>query len=332
MKSLKLNLIALAVLGATTFSVNAQTSYRSVGSIEAPKVKESQKKDASLAEEEKLKKENRCLSNEKSGRVLFNHGAEGNKIMLDRIAYMCYHSFNVVYDPVTKTPVWTAQNMYKNTKVLSEFATFRRIDPNLPKGMPQATIDYGDEDMEPLSLAALEDMDYKFGTGAEKGQSIEESLYFTNTVPVVPGFKKGIWNEIEESVRSWSKDKEISVVTGVIFDNLEKPAVYGPSQIWIPTRIYKAVYEPKTGRSIAFVVPNVQVVTSNTVSLKEGTPDYWQTLPKYAFNCKGVCSSNNFITSVEQVEKAANVKLFPSAAIGTTWNKITPKYWDIKVK
>ncbi len=326
MKSLKFNLIALAVLGTMGFSANAQ--YRSVDSISTT-ASAAEVKKLSLDEDAKLKRENKCLSNEKAGRVLFNFDPESNKIMNERTVYSCYFAYNSVYDPVTKTPVFVTQNFKANNKVLANFATFRRVDHNHPNVI-QPTIDYDEDVFEAMSLAAIEDMEYKFGNGSEKGQAIEESLYFTNTIPVVKGFKDGIWKDIEESVRVWAKDKELSVVTGVIFDNLENPVVYGPSQVWVPTRLYKAVFEPKTGRSIAFVLPNVQIVRNSTNALKEGDPRYWQTQSKYAHTCKGGCSAKNFVTSVAQVEKVTGLKLFPSINIGTSWNKVAPGYWPIK--
>lgn len=326
MKSLKFNLITLAVLGTMAFSVSAQ--YRSIDSVSSsPSVAEAKK--LSLEEDAKLKKENKCLSNEKSGRVSFNFDPESNKIMNERTVYSCYFAYNSVYDPVTKTPVFVTQNFKDNKKVLADFATFRRVDHNHPNVI-QPTIDYDDVVFEAMSLAAIEDMEYKFGNGSEKGQAIEESLYFTNTVPVVKGFKDGVWKDIEEAVRVWSKDRELSVVTGVIFDNLENPVVYGPSKVWVPTRLYKAVFEPKTGRSIAFVVPNIQIVGTSTSSLSEGDPKYWQTQSKYAHTCKGGCNPKNFITSVAQVEQVTGLKLFPAVNVGTTWNKVAPGYWPIK--
>lgn len=327
-KFFKVNLLALALLGSG--GAFAQSQYRGIETLNQPTVRTSEKKVVSPEEEAQLKLQNKCFNNEKAGRVNFNYGTEGNQVMNSRTTYLCNLAYNAVYDPETKNPLWVSQTLTGKPKVIADLGLKARQNPNLPAHYPQPTVDYGDEDMTMLQLAPAEDMDYS-GTGREKGQAIEESFYYTNVVPVVPNFKENIWNDVEQQVRDWSVGKEISVVTGVIFDNLDQPAVYGPSKVWIPTRIYKAVYEPKTGKSIAFVVPNVQVITTKAIGLREGTPDYWQTEEKHAYRCKGTCTLKNFVTSVAQVEKAANVKLFPKSA-GVDFTKIAPSYWNLKMR
>jgi endonuclease G, mitochondrial len=100
----------------------------------------------------------------------------------------------------------------------------------------------------------------------------DETFYMSNMAPQVPDFNRGIWNDLENKVRSWVKKRgELIIVTGPI---LKKglPTIGRMNQIAVPEKFYKIIYDPENEEAIAFLFPNegsVELVKSFTVSIDE---------------------------------------------------------------
>jgi endonuclease G, mitochondrial len=100
----------------------------------------------------------------------------------------------------------------------------------------------------------------------------DETFYMSNMAPQVPDFNRGIWNDLENKVRSWVKKRgELIVITGPI---LKKglPTIGRMNQIAVPEKFYKIIYDPENEEAIAFLFPNegsVELVKSFTVSIDE---------------------------------------------------------------
>ena len=88
-------------------------------------------------------------------------------------------------------------------------------------------------------------------------QAMEESFFYSNMSPQVPGFNRGIWKNLEERVRQWAvENKDIYVVTGpILTDNL--PFI-GPDKVSVPRYYYKVIldYTLPELKGIAFIMPN----------------------------------------------------------------------------
>jgi endonuclease G, mitochondrial len=100
----------------------------------------------------------------------------------------------------------------------------------------------------------------------------DETFYMSNMAPQVPDFNRGIWNDLENKVRSWVKKRgELIVVTGPILrKNL--PTIGRMNQIAVPEKFYKIIYDPAREETIAFLFPNegsVELVKSFTISIDE---------------------------------------------------------------
>ena len=114
------------------------------------------------------------------------------------------------------------------------------------------------------------DSDYK-GTGFDRGhmapaadmkpsqQMMDESHYLSNIAPQVGiGFNRHIWAELEAAVRDWTEHRgKVIVITGPIYDDTDR--VMKGSDIPVPPRFYKIVYEPGRKRAIAFILPNEKI-------------------------------------------------------------------------
>jgi len=79
-----------------------------------------------------------------------------------------------------------------------------------------------------VKTGSVTNADYQ-GSGYDRGhmapaadmswsvQSMEESFFYSNMSPQVPGFNRGIWKKLEERVRQWAvENKDIYVVTGPV--------------------------------------------------------------------------------------------------------------------
>ncbi|MFM8597322.1 MAG: DNA/RNA non-specific endonuclease [Flavobacteriales bacterium] len=84
---------------------------------------------------------------------------------------------------------------------------------------------------------------------------MQESFYFSNMSPQLPGFNRGIWKRLEEQVRDWAQQYDsIYIVTGpVLSDGL---SFIGPNKVSIPKYYFKALISIKERKGIAFYMPN----------------------------------------------------------------------------
>jgi endonuclease G len=169
----------------------------------------------------------------------------------DRGALLCRSGFALSHDEEKKAPVWVAQRMTPERLVSRVQRSNRFVpDPELPKGKRAELEDYRGSGYDRGHMAPAADMRWS-------AQAMEESFYLSNMAPQVgPGMNRGIWSEIESSIRAWVAQRgELFIYTGPIFETA-KVAKIGPNQVAVPTHFYKVVFDPIRVETIAFVVPN----------------------------------------------------------------------------
>ncbi len=221
-----------------------------------------------------------------------------------RSFYLCHEDYAVQYDAGTKNPIWVAEKVVGAKQIEENVERVDNFQPN-----PQ--VPYG-------AQATLND--YR-GSGFDRGhnapaanmtsvQAMEESFYLTNMIPQVgPNMNRGIWAELEGMVRKWSIARgEVLVVTGPIFG--KDTQAMGKSKVLVPTHIYKVVLDPYTKESLAFVMPNKQIITRKTRTIDDGNPNFPQTTAQQAVNCGRVCTIDDFIVSLAQLEAYTNLRFF----------------------
>lgn len=86
--------------------------------------------------------------------------------------------------------------------------------------------------------------------------AMEESFLMTNISPQTPDFNRGVWKELETTVREWAKkEHRLIVVTGPVFR--DNKGTIGKDKVLVPGYFFKIIYdatdEPKL---IAFVLAN----------------------------------------------------------------------------
>ena len=84
-------------------------------------------------------------------------------------------------------------------------------------------------------------------------------------VPQVPELNRGLWERIETAVRELAiKDGDLYVVTGPVFRGATLQRIN--DRVLVPSDVYKAVYDVRTGQAAAYLAPNA------------APSDQWQTV------------------------------------------------------
>lgn len=200
-------------------------------------------------------------------------------VLLCREAYLLSHDANY------KVPTWVAYHLTSGhlkgaTKRSNKFVA----DPDLPKGQRAELKDYAKSGYDRGHMMPAADAKWK-------AKAMKQSFYLSNMAPQVgEKFNRGIWEELENTIRGWTKKrKELYVYVGPIFltDNIR---TIGPNEVAVPTHFYKIVYDPGADEAIGFLMPNTD--------LRRGT------IPTY-------------ITSIRSIEQVAGLDFLSALDKGT---------------
>jgi len=123
-----------------------------------------------------------------------------------------------------------------------------KMDPLIKTGSAK-TSDYTKSGYDRGHLCPAADMGFN-------PKAMEESFMMSNISPQTPEFNRGIWKELETTVRKWArKEHKIYVVTGPIFKNSK--GTIGPDEVLVPGYFFKIIYDPTDQpKLIAFILPN----------------------------------------------------------------------------
>jgi endonuclease G len=114
--------------------------------------------------------------------------------------------------------------------------------------------DYAKSGYDRGHLAPAADMSWSL-------QVMQESFYFSNMSPQLPGFNRGIWKILEEKVRDWALLYDtLYVVTGPVLEP-DLPTI-GANKVSVPKAYFKALVAPKQQKGIAFLMPNAKADAS----------------------------------------------------------------------
>lgn len=165
--------------------------------------------------------------------------------------YICRTGYAVNYNYKTKTAYFSveqlkSENMRRGVRRNNNF----REDKSLPEPFRATLNDYSESSYDRGHLAPAGDFTYS-------REVMSESFFLSNIIPQNPNNNRGIWNVLEEYTRNLTiSHNRLYVITGTIYDS---SIVYIGDKVAVPSHLYKIIVDPKTNKSLAFLIPNKDI-------------------------------------------------------------------------
>lgn len=164
---------------------------------------------------------------------------------------LCFSAFAVMHSGKSRTPIYVAEKL--NKEMLLDAQGNERTDQFYEEArLPQA------------ERAQLED--YR-GSGFDRGhmapagdmateESMAQSFSLANIVPQAPINNRKAWAKIEKDTRKYVMRAAgyVYVITGPVFD--DTPHTIGDGKVWVPTHLFKLIYDPFAQRAWAHWIEN----------------------------------------------------------------------------
>jgi endonuclease G len=182
---------------------------------------------------------------------------------------LCYDAFAVYHSGRTHTPLFVAEHLTPEHLKAA-------------KGESRTNKFFADARLPSAERAELDD--YK-GSGYDRGHmapagdmltdsAMAQSFSLANMVPQAPENNRGVWaKSVEKAVRNYVQrtNDDVYVITGPVFDD-GHTADSNMSRVWVPSYLYKLVYDPAKGKAWAYWVPNQNnAQVDGTITYKELT-------------------------------------------------------------
>jgi len=194
-----------------------------------------------------------------------NHTPPVVKTSAGQVRDICFDSFAVLHSGESKTAVYVVEKL---NRARLQDADEKRTDKF-----------YAEARLPPAERAQLDD--YK-GSGFDRGHlapaadmpnvnAMAQSFSLANMVPQAPENNRGIWaKSVESATRKYvmRAEGDVFVFTGAVFT---KPVqTIGAGKVWVPSHLYKLVYDQKQNKAWAHWVENKDdAVMSKPISYAE---------------------------------------------------------------
>lgn len=197
------------------------------------------------------------------------HFAEGKPPVFTRPALqastvaLCYEAFAVMHSGVSRTPLWSAERLTRDS--IAAAREIKRKDAfhpeeNLPPTMRAELSDYARSGYDRGHMSPAADMPTR--------EAQHQSFSLANMVPQNSENNQVLWAAIEGATRHLTNQRgELYVITGPVFEGDRIERING--RVFIPTHIFKAVYDPTKKEGAAWIAPNADGGAYQTVSLAE---------------------------------------------------------------
>ncbi|MCS3838733.1 endonuclease G [Pseudomonas sp. JAI111] len=168
---------------------------------------------------------------------------------------LCSDNFAVLYSQTSKTPLVVVERLTaaqlqdaKGEERTNQFYA----DPRIPKGGRAELSDYRSQH------PAVDRGHQSPAADAPSPHAMAQSFALSNMVPQDPTNNRKIWSKVESDVRKFAKraDGDVFVFTGPLFDSGH--STIGDNNVWVPTRLFKLVYDASSKRAWAYVLPNAE--------------------------------------------------------------------------
>jgi endonuclease G len=176
---------------------------------------------------------------------------------------LCFEAFAVLHSGVSRTPLWSAEHLTRES--LRAAREVRRDDQfHAEVSLPQ-------EDQAQLSDYAHSGFDRGHMSPAADMPTVQaqiESFSLANIVPQNRQNNQLLWAAIESATRHIVQQRgELYVITGPLFEGEQINRIN--NRVFIPTHIFKAVYDPQAKEAAAWLAPNVEGNAYQVMSVAE---------------------------------------------------------------
>ncbi|MCE6981106.1 DNA/RNA non-specific endonuclease [Pseudomonas frederiksbergensis] len=168
---------------------------------------------------------------------------------------LCSDNFAVLYSQTSKTPLVVVERL--NAAQLQDAKGEERTnqfypDPRIPRSGRAELSDYRSQH------PAVDRGHQSPAADAPNPNAMAQSFALSNMVPQDPTNNRKIWSKVESDVRKFAKraDGNVFVFTGPLFDSGH--TTIGDNKVWVPTRLFKLVYDASSKRAWAYVLPNAE--------------------------------------------------------------------------
>ncbi|MCK9372710.1 MAG: DNA/RNA non-specific endonuclease [Sulfuricurvum sp.] len=184
-----------------------------------------------------------------------------NTKLLPKTKELCYSSFALMHSGISRTPLWSAEHLtQQGLRHKSKRTNDFHPDDQLNADERAELSDYARSGYDRGHMAPSADMGTK--------QSQHECFTLANMIPQNGENNRGIWSAIESATRHLTNQKgELYVITGPIFSGSQVKRIGG--RVLVPTKLYKAIYDPSSGRGAAYLVSNAPTGDYEVVSIFE---------------------------------------------------------------
>ena len=165
---------------------------------------------------------------------------------------LCYDAFAVMHSGRSKTPLYVAERLSRAQLIdaRDETRTNRFFsDARLPRAERAELDDYkGNEGIDRGHMSPAADQ--------PTAQAMSQSFTLANVVPQYSQNNRKAWASIEKATRKYAMRAagDVYVITGPVFDGSVR--TIGSGKVWVPTYLYKLVYDPSTNRAWAHWIEN----------------------------------------------------------------------------
>lgn len=177
---------------------------------------------------------------------------------------LCYEAFAILHSGSTKTPLYVAQRLNRQTVEDADEKRAKRFfaDARLPSAERAELEDYRNSGYSRGHLAAAGDM--------PTPTAMTQSFSLANVVPQNAQHNGGAWAKIEQDTRHYVRRAkgDVFVVTGPVF--AEDAPQIGANRVRVPAYLYKLVYDATNRRAWAHWQQNRERETvSRPISYQE---------------------------------------------------------------
>lgn len=180
--------------------------------------------------------------------------------LIDSASLVDHTYFSLSYNEDREQADWvayilSAQSLEPNSERTNRF----RVDTNVITGTANRS-DYYLSGYDRGHLVPAADMQF------EK-RAMDETFYFSNISPQLPGFNRGIWKSLEYSIRELTETYDsLMVFTGPVFTDISN--WIGENHVSIPVSFYKVLilFKSNTINVSAYLIPHEEGLS--------GLPDF----------------------------------------------------------